>query len=36
VGLGLAIAHRAIGAHHGNISAVNAAPGLRVRMEIPQ
>jgi signal transduction histidine kinase len=36
VGLGLAIAHRAIGAHHGNISAENAAPGLRVRMEIPQ
>ena len=36
VGLGLAIAHRAIGAHHGRISAENAAPGLRVRMEIPQ
>ena len=36
VGLGLAIAHRAIGAHHGNISAENAAPGLRVRMEIPK
>ncbi len=35
VGLGLAIAHRAIGAHHGNITAENAAPGLRVRMEIP-
>lgn len=36
VGLGLAIAHRAIGAHHGQISAENAAPGLRVRLEIPQ
>ena len=36
VGLGLAIAHRAIGAHHGRITAENAAPGLRVRMEIPQ
>jgi signal transduction histidine kinase len=27
VGLGLAIAHRAIGAHHGRFSAENAAPG---------
>ena len=36
VGLGLAIAHRAIGAHHGQIAAENAAPGLRVRLEIPQ
>ena len=36
VGLGLAIAHRAIGAHHGQIAAENAGPGLRVRMEIPQ
>jgi signal transduction histidine kinase len=35
VGLGLAIAHRAIGAHHGEITAQNAAPGLRVRMQIP-
>jgi two-component system sensor histidine kinase CpxA len=35
VGLGLAIAHRAIGAHHGEITAQNAGPGLRVRMEIP-
>lgn len=35
VGLGLAIAHRAIVAHHGHIAAENATPGLRVRMEIP-
>ena len=36
VGLGLAIAQRAVGAHHGRITAENAAPGLRVRMEIPR
>jgi signal transduction histidine kinase len=36
VGLGLAIAHRAIGAHHGRITAENADPGLRVRMDIPR
>ena len=36
VGLGLAIAHRAIGAHHGQITAENAGPGLRVRIEIPR
>jgi len=35
VGLGLAIAYRAISAHQGRIVAENAAPGLRVRMEIP-
>jgi two-component system sensor histidine kinase CpxA len=35
VGLGLAIANRAIGAHHGRITAENAGPGLRVRMDIP-
>ncbi len=35
VGLGLAIAHRAISAHHGSITAENAGPGLRVRIEIP-
>jgi len=36
IGLGLAIAHRAIGAHYGSVKAENAGPGLRVRMEIPQ
>jgi len=36
VGLGLAIARRAIAAHHGSIAAENAGPGLRVRMELPQ
>jgi two-component system sensor histidine kinase CpxA len=35
VGLGLAIAARAISAHHGHITAENAAPGLRVRVQIP-
>jgi two-component system sensor histidine kinase CpxA len=35
VGLGLAIAYRAIGLHHGRIWAENAAPGLRVVMELP-
>jgi two-component system sensor histidine kinase CpxA len=36
VGLGLAIAHRAIVSHHGRITAENAGPGLRVRMDIPR
>ncbi|MGA2741868.1 MAG: ATP-binding protein [Bryobacteraceae bacterium] len=36
VGLGLAIAHRAIVAHHGRITAEDAVPGLLVRMEIPR
>jgi signal transduction histidine kinase len=36
VGLGLAIAQRAVGAHHGHITAQNAVPGLRVRLEIPK
>lgn len=35
VGLGLAIAQRAVSAHHGRIVAENAVPGLRVRMELP-
>jgi signal transduction histidine kinase len=34
-GLGLAIAQRAITLHHGNVWAENAAPGLRVRIELP-
>lgn len=34
VGLGLAIAHRAIALHRGEMSAVNANPGLLVRMKI--
>ncbi len=36
MGLGLAIAHRAVSAHYGMLNAENAGPGLRVRMEIPQ
>jgi two-component system sensor histidine kinase CpxA len=35
VGLGLAIAQRAISLHHGHLWAENAQPGLRVIMEIP-
>ncbi|HYL74676.1 MAG TPA: ATP-binding protein [Bryobacteraceae bacterium] len=35
VGLGLAIAHRAIGLHHGRLWAENSQPGLRVWMEVP-
>ncbi|WP_051670200.1 sensor histidine kinase [Bryobacter aggregatus] len=35
IGLGLAIARRAITLHHGQLLAENAAPGLRVRMELP-
>jgi two-component system sensor histidine kinase CpxA len=35
VGLGLAIAYRAIGLHHGRLWAENAHPGLRVTMEVP-
>ncbi len=35
VGLGLAIARRAIDLHHGKISARNASPGLVVTIELP-
>jgi two-component system sensor histidine kinase CpxA len=35
VGLGLAIAQRAISLHHGRLWAENAQPGLRVIIEIP-
>jgi two-component system sensor histidine kinase CpxA len=36
VGLGLAIASRAIGLHHGKLWAENTNPGLRVWIELPQ
>ena len=36
VGLGLAIAYRAIGLHHGRLWAENSQPGLRVWMEVPR
>ena len=36
VGLGLAIAYRAIGLHHGRLWAENAKPGLRITMELPR
>jgi two-component system sensor histidine kinase CpxA len=35
VGLGLAIAMRAVGLHHGTIAARNAHPGLQVSIELP-
>jgi signal transduction histidine kinase len=35
MGLGLSIAKRAIGLHHGELSAQNAQPGLRVCIELP-
>jgi signal transduction histidine kinase len=35
VGLGLAIARRAVLIHHGNITAMNAQPGLRVIIDVP-
>jgi signal transduction histidine kinase len=35
VGLGLAIARRAVGLHRGRITAQNAHPGLLVRIELP-
>jgi two-component system sensor histidine kinase CpxA len=35
VGLGLAIAHRAISVHHGRLWAQNGNPGLNVWIELP-
>ena len=35
VGLGLAIARRAVDLHRGRITAQNAHPGLLVRIELP-
>ncbi len=35
IGLGLAIAHRALTLHHGDLAARNAGPGLLVTMTIP-
>lgn len=35
VGLGLAIALRAVHVHHGTLTAENAQPGLRVRLSVP-
>jgi two-component system sensor histidine kinase CpxA len=35
MGLGLAIAKRAVGVHHGSLWAQNARPGLRVYIELP-
>ena len=35
VGLGLAIAQRAVALHHGGIHAANAEPGLAVEIELP-
>lgn len=35
VGLGLAIAMRAVGLHHGQVRAQNAHPGLRVSIHLP-
>jgi two-component system sensor histidine kinase CpxA len=35
IGLGLAIARRAVTLHHGHLRAENAQPGLRVSIELP-
>jgi two-component system sensor histidine kinase CpxA len=35
LGLGLAIAQRAVGLHHGELLADNASPGLRVLLKLP-
>ena len=35
IGLGLAIAARAVIVHHGTVTAENAHPGLRVRIQLP-
>ncbi len=35
VGLGLAIAQRAVSLHHGQLTASNCHPGLEVRMQLP-
>jgi two-component system sensor histidine kinase CpxA len=35
MGLGLAIAMRAVGLHNGQVRAENAHPGLRVSIELP-
>ena len=35
VGLGLAIARRAVEVHHGRITARNAQPGLAITIELP-
>lgn len=35
IGLGLAIAQRAISLHHGRITAQNASPGLRISITLP-
>jgi two-component system sensor histidine kinase CpxA len=35
VGLGLAIAHRAVTVHHGTLTARNAEPGLLVQIDLP-
>jgi two-component system sensor histidine kinase CpxA len=36
VGLGLSIAMRSVRLHNGTIEAVNAQPGLLIRIQLPQ